>query len=262
MSKTIKKIFYFDSETIQNTLEEYNEGSKTYSKSQETDLNTSTSLDVSTSINLGVPFSKRVVFAFTGKLSSKYLYKFTSKKTITSTQLSEFRTVENKYIKFKNVRIKDIENSSTFFRVAGKYVSFLTEGVEGIDVNQYQDTMDSFDGYDTYLIDKNTYIRFNTKAFVSNYKRNELLITKMDLFCIKVGEFDPDDFDFLDQIYKMEKLYKDIDVPKTLSELEKSEKSNLKDIANYELDDNKDINQGDKVVLYDAVLASIHSEAQ
>lgn len=50
--------------------------------------------------------------------------------------------------------------------------------------------MDSYDGYDTYKVSDEKYVRFNNSAFVSNYKRNDLLTTTMTLYCIPVGKFD------------------------------------------------------------------------
>lgn len=47
--------------------------------------------------------------------------------------------------------------------------------------------MDNYNGYDTYKINNSTYIRFNNSAFVSNYKRNDILTTTMTIYCIPVG---------------------------------------------------------------------------
>jgi len=77
---------------------------------------------------------------------------------------------------------------------------------EGIDMKAFKDIMDSFDGYDTYGMSPDQYVRFNTQAFVSNYKRNDLLSTEMELYCLLVGEFGKGQFDFLQQVGKMENL--------------------------------------------------------
>ena len=69
-------------------------------------------------------------------------------------------------------------------------------GIDGVDAKEFKTVMDSYDGYDTYKVDAKCYVRFNNSAFVSNYKRNDLLTTTMTLYCIPVGTFDKERFDF------------------------------------------------------------------
>ena len=54
---------------------------------------------------------------------------------------------------------------------------------------------------------------------MSNYKRNDLLSTTMNLYCIPVGSFDKERFDFMKEIGKMERLISTAEQPQTLSEL-------------------------------------------
>lgn len=91
-------------------------------------------------------------------------------------------------------------------RVAGGYLRMIKGGVDEVDVKEFNNVMDSYDGYDSYKISDKEYVRFNNSAFVSNYKRNDLLTTKLNLYCIPVGEFKYDEFDFLQQVNKMENL--------------------------------------------------------
>lgn len=58
---------------------------------------------------------------------------------------------------------------------AGEYLRIVKGGVEGVDTKEFKAVMDNYDGYDTYSIDKNSYVRFNNLAFFSNYKINDLL---------------------------------------------------------------------------------------
>ena len=152
-----------------------------------------------------------------------------------------------------------IENSPTFFRVAAAYLKISSEGVDGVNVGEFSTTLSSFDGYDTYKISDNEYIRFNNTSFVSNYKRNDLLTTTMDMFCIPVGVFTPEDFDFLKQIERMNKLMKH---PESFSN------QSLADIYPIEsecmADDclEKQIISQVNIYLYDVVYASTSEEIQ
>lgn len=78
--------------------------------------------------------------------------------------------------------------------------------------------MESYEGYDTYKVDSNRYIRFNNTAFVSNYRRNDLLTTRMTIYCISVGNFSVEEFDFLKQLNKMETLITGIERDETLAD--------------------------------------------
>lgn len=73
--------------------------------------------------------------------------------------------------------------------MAGGYLKLVKGGVDKVDAKEFKTVMDSYDGYDTYKVDEKRYVRFNNEAFVSNYKRNDLLAATMTLYCIEVGEF-------------------------------------------------------------------------
>ena len=104
-----------------------------------------------------------------------------------------------------NIQLSDIENSSTSLRVAGGYLKIVKGGIDGLDTKEFKTVMDSYDGYDTYKVDEKCYVRFNNSAFVSNYKRNDLLTTTMTLYCIPVGSFDKMRFDFIHEKSKKER---------------------------------------------------------
>ena len=89
------KIIYFDKETIKNILQEEYKGSKVITSGKKTELdgNITLSLNTSGEINIGVPFFSRIKFVITGKLDSKYLLKYDSTTTITSTEISDFETI-------------------------------------------------------------------------------------------------------------------------------------------------------------------------
>ena len=150
----------------------------------------------------------------------------------------------------------DIENSSTFFRVAGGYLKMMGNKVEGVDVREFKAVMDSFEGYDVYKIDKETYIRFNNAAFVSNYKRNDLLTTKITAYCVPVGKFVSDDFNFLIQINKMQHLVTNANSGQTLAEA--FPEGRPCDVRGLPKSDK--IENGQPVTLYDVVYACIAEE--
>ncbi|MDU1526208.1 MAG: DUF6414 family protein [Lactococcus lactis] len=219
----ISKYIYFDKETIQNILEDTNKGqkSKTVHRSNTQRLQASVEAEAKTEVKLNIPFHLRLAFLFSSKLNTEFLFERNSKTTITSTELSEFREVEKKFKKFESIVISDIKNSSTLFMVAGTYYKLLSgsnEALKDFDFSQIQTVIREYNGYDIYKIDEENYVRFNSDAFLSNYCRNELLSTTLDLFALKVGEFPKDDFDFQKQLEKLGDLF-DGQSNKTLAEL-------------------------------------------
>ena len=164
-----------------------------------------------------------------------------------------FEKIKEGFEEIRNVTIYDIENSSTFFRVAGGYALIQNGTIEGVDQKAFKSVLDSFDGYDTYKINLNTYIRFNNSAFVSNYKRNDLLLSKMDLYCIKVGEFHKEKFDFMKQLNEMQKLVVNVKSSKLLRDVFPPKKSEVP----LEEEKTNGENKNDDIVLYDVVYASI-----
>lgn len=253
-----RKIIYFDRETIKNMLQERNKGAKvkTTGFGSEANIAATAKAEASSSVYLGVPLFARVKFLITGTLQAQFLLKYDSNTTITSTEISDFESIQKDFVEFKDKQVYDIENSSTFFRVAGGYLKMLGSKVEGVDVREFQAVMDSFEGYDVYKIDKEIYIRFNNAAFISNYKRNDLLTTKITAYCVPVGKFVSDDFDFLIQLKKMQQLVTNANSEQTLAEAYPGGAQHGK----QELPKVDKIENGEPVTLYDVVYACIAEE--
>lgn len=253
--KSINKIIYFDKETIRNILQEQNKGSKT----TQTDFVSSTEVagevGAEAKVKLSVPFWDRLSFLFYGKIDASFMIKRDSSTTITSTEISEFEKLKTYITEIKDTLIYDIENSSTFFRVAGGYLRIVKGGVEGVDTKEFKDVMDGYDGYDTYKVDSHRYVRFNNSAFVSNYKRNDLLATKMTLYCISVGEFDKEKFDFMKQLSKMETLISGVNQHKSLADAYPPRQLNAEATVRSEM--TSDDNKATKTQLYDVVYACV-----
>lgn len=219
----LNKIIYFDKETISNILQELNKGNKTIQTGISSSIRGTGELDMEAKVNLSMPLIKRISFMFTGKLDVMYIKQRDSTTTLTSTEISEFEKLKGRLKNINWVQVKDIENSSTFLRVAGGYLRMIKGGVDEVDVKEFNSVMDSYDGYDTYKISDKEYVRFNNSAFVSNYKRNDLLTTKLNLYCIPVGEFEYVEFDFLQQIDKMDNLITGFEKNSTLADVYPSE---------------------------------------
>ena len=253
----INKIIYFDKETIRNILQEREHGQV----SKKTDIASvvqssgSVSAAVSLKYQLDVPFLSRMAFLFNGKLDASYVVKKDGLTTISSTEISDFEKIKKYLICKKDIQVADIENSSTFLRVAGGYVKMVKGGVDGLDTNEFKKVMDSYDGYDTYSIDHKTYVRFNNEAFVSNYKRNDLLTTKMTLYCISVGVFNKKRFDFIEEMNKMQRLIDTTRNTQSLADIypPQTERETLQEKNEDKEDDNT-------IELYDVLYACVTSE--
>ena len=221
MAKQIRKIIYFDRETIRNILQEQNKGSKHTQTGTATSFQSSSEIEAEagTKLNVNMPFVLRLSFLFTGRVNAKFLIKKERETTITSTEISEFDELRPSLVEIPNIQLSDVENSSTLFRVAGSYLRFISGQVADVDVKEFNAVMNGFEGHDTYKVDNDRYVRFNNTAFVSNYKRNDLLSTKMTLYCIKVGNFSKDSFDFMKQLNKMQEFFSNISAGQTLAEL-------------------------------------------
>jgi hypothetical protein len=128
--------------------------------------------------------------------------------------------------------------------------------VEDVDVKAFNDVMNDFDGYDVYKIDDKRYVRFNNTAFVSNYKRNDLLSTQMTLYCINVGSFKKRSFYFLEQLNKMDKMFNGINANKTLADIDCSTSS----IHTNELSLSDASTTANDIELYDVIYACIVNE--
>ena len=255
--KAINKIIYFDKETSRNILQERDHGelSKVTDISSTAQAQASFATEASAKLKLEVPLVSRISFLFTGKIDASYVIKRDSTTTISSTEISEFEKLKPLLVSIPNVQLSDIENSSTSLRVAGGYLKIVKGGIEGLDTKEFKTVMDSYDGYDTYKVDEKHYVRFNNSAFVSNYKRNDLLTTTMTLYCIPVGSFDKMRFDFIQEISKMERLISTAEQPQTLADLypPEIEIKSKTDTANSQ----KEI---ENVTLYDVLYACVTAE--
>lgn len=253
MKKFINKIIYFDKETIGNILQEQNKGAKTTQTDLIISKESSAEVGVEAKVKLSIPFWDRLSFLFSGKMKASFMIKRDSETTITSTEISEFEELKSYLTEIKDALIYDIENSSTFFRVAGGYLRIMKGGVEGVDTKEFKAVMDGYDGYDTYKVDTNRYIRFNNSAFVSNYKRNDLLATKMTMYCVEVGKFDREKFDFLKQLSEMDNLITGVSQNKSLADIYPSKQTKAKSKTNLKTP--HDVTP--EITLYDVVYACI-----
>lgn len=252
--KSIRKIIYFDKETIKNILQERNKGNKQTQVGVLSSTQASSDVEIETNVKLSIPFIQRLSFLFSARIATKFLIKRESETTLTSTEISEFDTLKSNLKEITKVHLEDIENSSTSFRVAGNYLRIMKGKIEEVDVKAFNDVMNDFDGYDVYKVEDKMYVRFNNTAFVSNYKRNDLLSTQMTLYAIKVGQFSKEDFDFFESINKMDKMFNGINSNKTLYDV---------DNPGNKISDNQSIEKQDSqkdIELYDVVYACIVDE--
>lgn len=257
--KPINKIIYFDKETIRNILQERDHGelSRVTDVSSTAQAQASIATEASAKLKLEVPLISRLSFLFTGKIDASYVIKRDSTTTISSTEISEFEKLKPLLIEISNIQISDIENSSTSLRVAGGYLKIVKGGVDGVDTKEFKTVMDSYDGYDTYKVDEKRYVRFNNSAFVSNYKRNDLLATTMTLYCIPVGNFDKMRFDFIQEISKMERLISTAEKPQTLADLYPSTIA----LSEDEISKADTPTEDENITLYDVLYACVTAEA-
>ena len=258
MGEQIRKIIYFDKETIRNILQERNKGSKLTQTGTSTSIQSSVEIEAEASIKLNMPIMLRLSFLFTGRMGARFLIKRESETTITSTEISEFDKLKPSLVKIENTQLADIENSSTSFRVAGNYLRFVKGQVDDMDVNEFNAVMSGFEGYDAYKVDNKRYVRFNNTAFVSNYKRNDLLSTQMTLYCIKVGTFSKDDFDFIEQINRMQDMFSNIEADNTLADIYPSHLTKQSTLVPAQTSELYDSNND--VALFDVVYACISGE--
>jgi len=217
----MRKIIYFDKETIKNILQEQNKGNKQtqIGTSSASEFATEIEAEAQTGIKLNVPILLRLSFLVTGRMKAKFLIKRESETTITSTEISEFDKLKPSLCEMLDVHLSDIKNSSTSFRVAGNYLRFVKGQIDDVDVKEFNAALNGIEGYDTYKVDGCKYVRFNNTAFVSNYKRNDLLTTQMTLYCIRVGKFKESSFDFVEHMNKMQDMFSDIGAEKKLADV-------------------------------------------
>ena len=249
------KIIYFDKETIKNILQEYNNGTKqtVVNSSDSTSIEIESNIESETEIKMSLPFWARVKFLFSCKIAAHYISMIDKTVTVTSTELSDFEKIRKGFTEFNNVSISDIENSATFFRVAGNYIRIIKGGVKDVDVKEFKNVMEGYEGYDHYKIDESTYIRFNSSAFLSNYKRNDLMNSCLKVYCIFVGKFAKENFNFIEQLNKMQRLSTGL-TPQTLGEIYPSLNGNDRLPGNNDISENL---ESKDIILYDVVYASI-----
>lgn len=258
ISKGINKIIYFDKETIQNILQEHNKGSKQIVTNQKNSASVElgNTIEAEAQIKIPIPFLARLRFLFSSKLATEYIYQFDKTVTVTSTEISDFEKIKSKFKEFANVTVADIENSATFFRVASNYLRILKGGVKDVDTKEFKNVMEGYEGYDHYKIDDETYIRFNSTAFLSNYKRNDLLNSKLKIYCILIGAFPKSNFNFIDQLNKMQNLSTATpsqtigDIYPNFPSIENATKTQVEENTNSK-------NSTAMINLYDVVYASI-----
>ena len=251
----LNKIIYFDKETIKNILQEYNKGTKqtVINSSDSSSVGIGSNIEAEADIKLPLPFLSRVRFLFLSKISAEYISRIDETITVTSTEISDFEKIKDGFAEFENITISDIENSATFFRVAGNYIRILKGGVKDVDTKEFKNVMEGYEGYDHYKIDDSTYIRFNTSAFLSNYKRNDLLNSRLRIYCIFIGKIPKSNFNFIEQLNKMQKLLTGT-APQTLSELYPPLNGEGKSADKGDSDEHL---KAEKIALYDVVYASI-----
>ena len=257
----LTKIIYFDKETINNILQERNKGSKTTQMDISSSMaaNADTSIEASSKVKIEVPFLARLSFLFTGKIALVYALSKDKTTTITSTEISDFERIKREFKEFKGVQVYDIENSSTSLRVAGGYMRMMKGVAADVDVKEFKAVMDSYEGYDTYKLNSKTYIRFNNAAFISNYRRNDLLNTTLTVYCIPVGEFEEERFDFMKQIEEMQTLFSFEGTSNgTLSDIFPINEA--EDSALLETHTDNETETSCMIKLYDAVYACIGAE--
>ena len=253
--RQINKIIYFDKETIRNILQEWEKGQVIHKTDVSSTFQTEGSLgmDVSAKVKLDVPFFARLSFLFSCKLETAFISKSDSLTTISSTEISEFEKLKPSLECIREVTLCDIENSSTCLRVAGGYLRIIKGGIDGVDTREFKTVMDNYDGYDTYKVDENRYVRFNNSAFVSNYKRNDLLTTKMTLYCISVGHFEKERFDFTKEISKMQGLLSSAERTQSLADVYPPSV----DFSNSEREESIQSKDHEIIELYDVLYACV-----
>lgn len=254
----LNKIIYFDKETISNILQEYNKGTKqtVINSNDSTTINVGSNIEAEADIKIPLPFLSRVRFLFSSKIAAEYISRIDETVTVTSTEISDFEKIKSSFVEFTDVIVSDIENSSTFFRVAGNYTRILKGGVKDVDTKEFKSVMESYEGYDHYKMDDKTYIRFNTSAFLSNYKRNDLLNSRLKAYCIFIGKFPKSNFNFIEQLNKMQRLSTG-STPQTLEDLYPSLSGETKSQA---VDGTPGTENDTEISLYDVVYASINHQ--
>lgn len=218
----LRKIVYFDRETINNALQRMNDGAmeKLHLRSSSTSFEANATAGSRLSTNLGVPFFGRLKFLLSGRIDLSYLHEWDSRTTVSSTDISLFHSIENDLTPFLGVQLHDVKNSLTSFRVAATFLKLVKSSNQEINAKEMADLLSSMEGYDLYDIGGGRYVRFNQKAYLSNYKRNDISMSALDLYCVNVGNYMKSDFDFINKLDEMQSLFDISDTQKkTLGEM-------------------------------------------
>lgn len=204
-----RKIVYFDKETINNALQKQNEGKLEKTQRQEVEKSTDleTEVQVESKVNLGISIVGRLRFLLSGNLDARYLREWSSQTTVTSTDIGMFKLIEKDLEPFESVQLRNVKNSLTSLRMAATFTKLLKFTDKDINFREMADLLNEMEGYDLYDIGNGIYVRFNQFAYLSNYKRQDISMANLDLFCVKVGEYDESDFDYLAQLNSMQSLF-------------------------------------------------------
>lgn len=208
-SGSFRKVVYFDRETISNALQREYGGkvNKVKSSISEKSIDAQFDMEGSATAKLDVPFVSRLKFAFTGRMEVSYLHEWNNVTTITSTDVSQFEEVKSQLEHFGNVVLRDIKNSLTSLRMAASFARIVKSNPGDYNLREISDLLDQMEGYDVYDIGDNRYVRFNQEAYLCNYKRQDIALTCLDLYCVKVGSFDISDFNYLKHVQEMQSLF-------------------------------------------------------
>ena len=250
-----RKIVYFDKETINNALQKQNEGRivKTQNQGIEKAIHAEMEAKVETTVYLGIPILGRLKLLFSGKLDTQYLREWSSQTTVTSTDIGMFKQIEKDLVSFDSVQLKDVKNSLTSFRMAATFTKLLKLNNQDINFREMADLLSEMEGYDLYDIGNRSYVRFNQSAYLSNYKRQDILMTYLDLYCVKVGEYEEIDFDYLTKLTSMQSLFDASGLQdKTLGDI-----LYAKELENSVEGRDLSSNKGSKISLYDVVCAYV-----
>lgn len=204
-----KKIVYFDRETINNALQRQNDGlvQKIQTQSANKSLEVETVLDAQASTSLNVPFFARLKFAFSGRLDMQYMRELSNTTTVTSSDISQFKSIEKLLTRYSDVQLRDIKNSLTSLRIAAAFTRLIKTNNAEFNYREMADLLDGMEGYDLYDIGEGRYVRFNQMAYLSNYKRNDIAMSGLDLYCIKVGSYNEEEFDYIRRLNSMQSLF-------------------------------------------------------
>ena len=106
--KGIRKIIYFDKETIRNILQEQHQGDYTKKIEASSSVKGEGEVEASSKIKLDVPFIPRLAFLLSGRIAASYVVKRDSSTTITSTELSEFDKLKSQLHELSDIQLQTL----------------------------------------------------------------------------------------------------------------------------------------------------------